>query len=53
HASFLDFLSDQSRSGKFYVGGLQHRVELGKSVLKALSYTYDNPAVNIAGPVAL
>ncbi|KAJ7262570.1 hypothetical protein C8J57DRAFT_1183979 [Mycena rebaudengoi] len=54
HASFRDFLNDQSRSGEFYVGGsLQHRVELGKSVLKALSYTYDNPAINVAGPVAL
>ncbi|KAJ7229255.1 hypothetical protein C8J57DRAFT_1583454, partial [Mycena rebaudengoi] len=53
HASFRDFLNDQSRSGEFYVGGLQHRVELGKSVLKALSYTYDNPEINLAGPVAL
>ncbi|KAJ7248311.1 NACHT domain-containing protein [Mycena rebaudengoi] len=53
HASFRDFLNDQSRSGEFYVGGLQHQVELGKSVLKALSYTYDNPAINVADPVAL
>jgi hypothetical protein len=53
HASFQDFLNDQSRSGKFYVGGPQHQVELGKSVLKALSYTYDNPEINLAGPVAL
>ncbi|KAJ7262587.1 hypothetical protein C8J57DRAFT_454824 [Mycena rebaudengoi] len=53
HASFRDFLNDQSRSGEFYVGGLQHQVELGKSVLKAFSYTYDNPAINVAGPVAL
>ncbi|KAJ7248314.1 hypothetical protein C8J57DRAFT_1080111 [Mycena rebaudengoi] len=53
HASFLDFLNDQSRSGQFYVGGLQHRVELGKSVLKALSYTFDNPEINLAVPVAL
>ncbi|KAJ7262562.1 hypothetical protein C8J57DRAFT_454711 [Mycena rebaudengoi] len=53
HASFRDFLNDQSRSGEFYVGGLQHQVELGKSVLKALSYAYDNPAINVVGPVAL
>ncbi|KAJ7266523.1 hypothetical protein C8J57DRAFT_1015380, partial [Mycena rebaudengoi] len=25
HASFRDFLNDQSRSGEFYVGGLQHQ----------------------------
>ncbi|KAJ7195857.1 NACHT domain-containing protein [Mycena rebaudengoi] len=53
HASFRDFLNDQSRSGEFYVGGPQHRVELGKSMLKALSYTFDNPEINLAGPVAL
>ncbi|KAJ7245761.1 hypothetical protein C8J57DRAFT_1190748 [Mycena rebaudengoi] len=53
HASFRDFLNDQSRSGEFYVDDLQHRVEQGKSVLKAFSYTYDNPAINVAGPVAL
>ncbi|KAJ7262582.1 NACHT domain-containing protein [Mycena rebaudengoi] len=53
HASFRDFLNNQSRSGEFYVGGLQYQVELGKFVLKALSYTYDNPAINVTGPVAL
>ncbi|KAJ7209924.1 hypothetical protein C8J57DRAFT_1200738 [Mycena rebaudengoi] len=53
HASFRDFLNDQSRSGQFYVGGLQHRVELGKSLLKALSYTHDNPAINRSRPLAL
>jgi hypothetical protein len=53
HASFRDFLNDQARSGKFYVGGLQHRVELGKSVLKAFSYTYGNPEINHAELVAL
>ncbi|KAJ7245720.1 hypothetical protein C8J57DRAFT_1190709, partial [Mycena rebaudengoi] len=52
HASFRDFLKDQTRSGEFYVGGLQHRVELGKCVLKALSYTYENASINRAGPVA-
>jgi hypothetical protein len=52
HASFRGFLNDQSRSGEFYVDNLQHQVELGKSVLKAFSYTYDDPAIN-AGPVAL
>ncbi|KAJ7899531.1 hypothetical protein B0H14DRAFT_3423846 [Mycena olivaceomarginata] len=52
HASFRDFLNDRTRSGKFYVGGLQHLVELGKSVLRAFSYTYDNPTVNHAEPLA-
>jgi hypothetical protein len=27
-------------------------VEMGKSVLKALSYLYDNQETNLAGPVA-
>jgi hypothetical protein len=52
HASFQDFLNNQARSGDFYVGGLQHQVEMGKSVLKALSYLYDNQETNLAGPVA-
>jgi hypothetical protein len=53
HASLRDFLNDQSRSGEFYVSGLQHRVELGKLVLKEFSYTLDNPDVNLAVPMAL
>ncbi|KAJ7290493.1 hypothetical protein C8J57DRAFT_1114493 [Mycena rebaudengoi] len=28
HASFEDFLNDPKRAGEFYVGGLQHRVDL-------------------------
>ncbi|KAJ7251607.1 hypothetical protein C8J57DRAFT_670145 [Mycena rebaudengoi] len=52
HESFRDFLNDQQRSGKFYVGGLQHQVELGKSILKAFSYTGNNRATNLARPVA-
>ncbi|KAJ7245806.1 hypothetical protein C8J57DRAFT_1679169 [Mycena rebaudengoi] len=52
HASFRDFLNNQAHSADFYVGGLQHQVEMGKSVLKALSYLYDNQETNLAGPVA-
>ncbi|KAJ7245803.1 hypothetical protein C8J57DRAFT_1190790 [Mycena rebaudengoi] len=50
HASFRDFLNDQARSGEFYVGELPGRVELGKSILNALSYT---PAIHLPGPVNL
>ncbi|KAJ7245778.1 hypothetical protein C8J57DRAFT_1082146 [Mycena rebaudengoi] len=53
HASFRDFLNDQSRSGKFYVGGFQHRVELGKLMLKALSYICDNRKITHSERVAL
>ncbi|KAF7372802.1 NACHT domain-containing protein [Mycena sanguinolenta] len=34
HASFLDFLNDQSRSHNFYVGGLDHRMHLAQSFLR-------------------
>ncbi|KAJ7034194.1 hypothetical protein C8F04DRAFT_1260201 [Mycena alexandri] len=43
-ASFLDFLTDPARSGRFYVDGLQHRMDLARSVLKALAYRPDNPS---------
>ncbi|KAF7372812.1 putative nwd2 protein [Mycena sanguinolenta] len=34
HASFLDFLNDHSRSHKFYVGSLDHRMDLAQSFLR-------------------
>jgi hypothetical protein len=40
HASFRDFLSDPNRSGEFCVATPQLHIELGHSVLKALSYGY-------------
>ncbi|KAJ7241308.1 hypothetical protein B0H12DRAFT_1133663 [Mycena haematopus] len=33
HASFLDFLDNQKRSGNFYIGGSHHRMELARSLL--------------------
>jgi hypothetical protein len=47
HASFLDFLKDETRSSCFYVGSEEHKVKLGHSTLRALSYTYDNPQKNM------
>ncbi|KAJ7930814.1 hypothetical protein B0H13DRAFT_1594918 [Mycena leptocephala] len=41
HASIPDFLGDPTRSDKFCVNTLQRRMELARSVLKALSGTYD------------
>ncbi|KAJ6523965.1 hypothetical protein DFH09DRAFT_1189930 [Mycena vulgaris] len=38
HASFGDFLSNPTRSGKFYVGGLAPCMNLARQVLKALSH---------------
>ncbi|KAF7372805.1 NACHT domain-containing protein [Mycena sanguinolenta] len=34
HASFLDFLDDQSRSCNFYAGSLEHRMHLARSFLR-------------------
>ncbi|KAJ7825244.1 hypothetical protein B0H13DRAFT_1658055 [Mycena leptocephala] len=48
HASFLDFLKDESRSSGFYVGSMEHKAKLGRSILKALAYTYDDPQKNRA-----
>ncbi|KAF7348943.1 putative nwd2 protein [Mycena venus] len=48
HASFLDFLKDETRSLSFYVGSAEHKTKLGHSILRALSYTYDNPQRNLA-----
>ncbi|KAF7348934.1 putative nwd2 protein [Mycena venus] len=48
HASFLDFLKDEARSLNFHVGSAEYKVKLGHSILKALSYTYDDPWKNLA-----
>ncbi|KAJ7854955.1 hypothetical protein B0H14DRAFT_2755404 [Mycena olivaceomarginata] len=48
HASFLDFLKDETRSSSFYVGSAEHKAKLGHSILKALAYTYEDPQKNLA-----
>ncbi|KAJ7820526.1 hypothetical protein B0H14DRAFT_3147086 [Mycena olivaceomarginata] len=48
HASFLDFLKDEARSSCFYVGSEEYKSKLGHSILRALSYTYDDPQKNLA-----
>ncbi|KAJ7872841.1 hypothetical protein B0H14DRAFT_2344574 [Mycena olivaceomarginata] len=48
HASFLDFLKDETRSSGFYVGSTAHKAKLGQLILKALAYTYDDPRKNLA-----
>jgi hypothetical protein len=52
HASFPEFLKNPARSGPFYVGNSQHHMDLASHVLKALSYTYNNPSLNRNGHVA-
>ncbi|KAJ7248363.1 hypothetical protein C8J57DRAFT_1724219 [Mycena rebaudengoi] len=52
HASFQDFLDDATRAGEFYVGGPHHRVDAARCVLKLLSYKFNNPSSNRAGPFA-
>jgi hypothetical protein len=37
HASFLDFLNDPSRSHHFYVGGLDHRMDLARYFLRVFA----------------
>jgi hypothetical protein len=49
HASFEDFLNDPKRAGEFYVGGLQHRVDVSRHVFRALSHMCTNPSINRAG----
>ncbi|KAJ7608378.1 hypothetical protein FB45DRAFT_1067478 [Roridomyces roridus] len=39
HASFLDFMQNKTRSGLLCVGGVQHRIDLARGVLKAMSCT--------------
>jgi hypothetical protein len=48
HASFLDFLMDETRSSGFYVGSTECKAKLGHSILRALAYTYDDPWKNLA-----
>ncbi|KAJ7744858.1 hypothetical protein B0H16DRAFT_984576 [Mycena metata] len=38
HASFSDFLNNPTRSGAFFVGGTQQRMDLAGHILNALSY---------------
>ncbi|KAJ7252282.1 hypothetical protein C8J57DRAFT_1077537 [Mycena rebaudengoi] len=52
HASFRDFLNDPARSGPFYVGNFHHHIDLASHILKALSYTYNDPSLNHNGHVA-
>ncbi|KAF9071156.1 hypothetical protein BDP27DRAFT_1446445, partial [Rhodocollybia butyracea] len=40
HASFYDFLGDQKCSQDFYVGGLHHRMDLARSMLRFLDCGY-------------
>ncbi|KAJ7436898.1 hypothetical protein B0H11DRAFT_1885693 [Mycena galericulata] len=44
HASFEDFLNDQTRSGTFYVGGEQSHTNLARCILKAFTYTFTHPS---------
>ncbi|KAJ7483570.1 hypothetical protein FB451DRAFT_1393659 [Mycena latifolia] len=52
HASFRDFLVDHSRSGPLYVGGAEHQTDLARCILKAFSYTFNDPSVHRHGYVA-
>ncbi|KAJ7090129.1 hypothetical protein C8R44DRAFT_861333 [Mycena epipterygia] len=45
HASFLDFLNDPKRSRTLHVADIQ-RQALACDILRAFSYTHDNPSVN-------
>jgi hypothetical protein len=42
HASIRDFLGDPTRSGEFCVSTPHRRMELARSIFKALSGTYDD-----------
>ncbi|KAJ7692334.1 hypothetical protein B0H16DRAFT_1653629 [Mycena metata] len=48
HASFRDFLKDETRSSSFYVGSVEHKERVGQLILKAVAYTYDDPLKNLA-----
>ncbi|KAJ7214088.1 hypothetical protein GGX14DRAFT_444977 [Mycena pura] len=53
HASFQDFLNDQTRSSIFYTGIRSvYYQSLAADVLKAFSYTNDDRSVNAIGHVA-
>jgi hypothetical protein len=51
HASFHDYLNDLTRSGMYYVGGSQQRIDLALLALKAFSYRYNDPDRNRLNPV--
>ncbi|KAJ7635266.1 hypothetical protein FB45DRAFT_1057137 [Roridomyces roridus] len=53
HASFIDFLQDEARSGAFFTGpgSIRHQ-HLGAHVLDALSYTCKDQSLNAVGHVA-
>ncbi|KAF7369151.1 hypothetical protein MVEN_00242300 [Mycena venus] len=52
HASFYEFLQDQTRAGRFYIGGESHLRDVCRHILKALSYKYDDPFLNRRGHVS-
>ncbi|KAJ7626931.1 hypothetical protein FB45DRAFT_56455 [Roridomyces roridus] len=53
HASFIDFLQDEARSGAFFTGpGSIHHQHLAGPILDALSYTYQDQYLNAVGHVA-
>jgi hypothetical protein len=48
HASFCDFLKDETRSSSFNVGPAEDKTKLGRLILKALAYTYEDTQKNLA-----
>ncbi|KAJ7017325.1 hypothetical protein C8F04DRAFT_469494 [Mycena alexandri] len=53
HASFLDFLNDQTRSHHFFTGvGSVHHQSLIVDILKAFSYSNNDSSINAIGHVA-
>ncbi|KAJ7819858.1 hypothetical protein B0H14DRAFT_2835483 [Mycena olivaceomarginata] len=48
HASFRDFLKDETRSSSFNVGPAEDKAKLGQLILKALAYTYEDTQKNLA-----
>ncbi|KAJ7323329.1 hypothetical protein DFH08DRAFT_1085498 [Mycena albidolilacea] len=52
HASFHDFLQDPARAGIFCVSGHSHQTDLCFHILRALSYTHDEPSLNRHGHVS-
>ncbi|KAJ7705526.1 hypothetical protein B0H17DRAFT_1126337 [Mycena rosella] len=49
HASFLDFLCNPTRSRTFYVAGVEHRTDLARQILKALSHLHTDSSFNKNG----
>ncbi|KAJ6470378.1 hypothetical protein C8R45DRAFT_875193 [Mycena sanguinolenta] len=50
HASFLDFLDNQNRSHNFYVGSLDHRMNLARCFLRFCARSYQPGWINFDGP---